>query len=320
MRESFNFVGPNRTAAVESSAAHSMARQREAANEFHESELEKTPGERAAIDLLDDLLKREFEDLEIPEIPGIHAERFHIMSQEWFEKERPERNRGFYDSFKDSAVLCRDRMESALYVYKTIFHEGVHAVSHQKHWIDVGNRTIKHYRVGYGTTNVSRKEEEQHDHFYAFNEGVVESTVEELFYKYQEEIGRKLLIPVEELKGLGFSYGLFREVAQEICIGVALHDGVSRFDVWKKIKRGQFTGEMMHLRNIERVYGFEALDVLEVLKMEGEVEDVKDENAKKELWERNEKILEFFKNYDRPEEDRSDVRKKLMDEILGREQ
>lgn len=312
MRESFNFVGPNRTKAEETKVAHSMARRREAANEFHESELEKTPGERAAIALLDDFLKREFEDLEIPEIPGIRADRFHIMSQEWFDKEKPEGGLGSYRTYQDKAVFCRDRVESALYVYKVIFHEGVHAVSYQKHWVDVKNRIINDYRIGYAITNTSGKEDEQHNHFDAFNEGVAESTVEEFFHKYQTEIGRKLSIPVEELKNLDFSYSLFRGVVKEICYGIASYQGIKPLDVWKKIKKGQFTGEMMHLRDIERVYGFEALDVLEALKIDGN-----DGDAEKEASEKNKKILEFFKNYNRPDEDRSEIRKKLMDEILG---
>lgn len=318
MRERLNFVGPGRTDKEESLASFSIAQKRVEANRFHESELEKTPEERAAIELLSSLLQEEFQGLEIAEIPEIRENRFHIMTDEWFDKNRPKWLMGNYFPFEDSAFFCRGRFETPLQLYKTMFHEGVHAVSHQKHWLDVPGKRVNEYRVGYQVANTAKRGEE-HTHLEAFNEGVTEMTVEHMFHKYRQDIMEKFSVSTSDLKDSKFSYPLFRGVVNNICEGLASYENdenIRPMQVWERIKRGQFTGEMMHLRDIERTYGRGALKILDALQSEfPDIGSVDDDS----FIERNEKVYEYFENYDRPEEDRGGIRQRIAREILGEE-
>lgn len=316
MREHFNFVGPGITAKEEASATHSLARAQRRENLFQESELEKTLGEQAAIEFLDDFLKREFLNLDIPEVPEVRPERFHVMSDEWFDKNGGETLKGTHHSFEDKVFLRRRHAGSPLDLYKTMFHEGVHTVSHKKYWVDAEKKEISEYRVGYQVTNTSR-EGDEHTHLEAFNEGVVEIIVEELFHRNSKEIQQKLSVSEDGLREVEFSYPMFREVVSKICDGLAQFQSVHKLDVWKKLKRGQFTGEMMHLRDLEYAYGKGTLRILDALQM-GPKDQVEDREIE-DVDRRNERILEFFENYDRPEDNREKVRYELAREILGEE-
>ncbi len=314
MRERFTFVGPGRTPEEEVSAAYSMARKRKEKEKFSEIELEKTAEELRVIDYIDDLLKEEFCDLGIIEMPEIHPDRFVFISEEDFsQRESKEGVKGTYFSFEDVAMFCRERSLNRVDLYKTMMHEAVHMTSHMKHWVDVKNKKINQYRVGYSIANTSHPDD-RHPHLNAFNEGVTELTVEQFFHKHKNDIVKKFDFSDEEFREAKFSYALFRSIVMVICEGVAAYEGVKKIDVWERIKKGQFTGELMHLRGIERAYGFEALDVLDAL----EIDDSDIANSTKEVAsQKNEKILEYFLNYDQPGNDRSIIRKKLMDEILG---
>lgn len=317
MRERFNFVGKNLNPQEEASAAYSIASKRKERNVFYAEELEKTSGEVKAIELADSLLKGEFLDLEIAEVPELRPERFHIMSDEWFKKNIVQSTIAFYASFEDKAAFSRERAGSSLDLYTTILHEGIHAVSHQKHWVDVEKRKVSEYRVGYGVTNTATPEKKD-VHLNAFNEGVTEMTVQELFQSNQKRIKRELSISEEAIAGIKFSYAHFRAVVTEIVYGVAKHKAEEAKEVWKRIKRGQFTGDMMHLRDIEYAYGKGALRVLNALRMiPGEM--VKDSKDDASITGRNDKILQYFESYDRGEERKEEVRQELAKEILGEE-
>jgi hypothetical protein len=157
-----------------------------------------------------------------------------------------------------------------------------------------------------------------HIHLRAFNEGVVETTVEEFFTRNSQAIGRRLSIPERELEKCTFGYTTFRRVVKDLCHGLAQAQNSKPQDAWKKIKKGQFTGEMMHLRDIEHAYGKGSLRILDALR--GASDDLDNqEKSKEQVDKENEKILQFFENYDRKEESRELVRMELARGILGEE-
>lgn len=336
MRESFTFVGPGRTPEVEANAAFSMAHARKEQKDFQEIELKKTAEELEMIDFIDDILKSDFCSLGVAEMPEIRANRFHVIPESWFNQNQTESVTGAYQSFDGSVAFCRERVKNQLTLFRIMLHESVHMASHHKHYVDVKHKSIQDYRVGYRINNTSpyadtqseqpkvppegsgeeKLENKNHSHLRAFNEGVVETTVEQLFYQYRDKILKKLSVSPDDLKNIRFVYPLFRAVVRAICEGIASHDGIHELEVWKKIKRGQYTGEMMHLRNIERTFGFEALDVLESLEID-RPDDVGSNNETR-VMKKNKKILEYFQNYDRPDDNRSAVRRQLMDDILGK--
>lgn len=317
MRERFNFVGPNITPKIEALAAHDLASAQRKANIFQEGELKKTPEELAAIEFFDGLLKMEFLDLEIPEVPELRPERFHIMSEAWCDANMGKSDHGAYFSFGDNAVLSRRRSGSRLDFYNTISHEAIHSVSRQKHWVDIEKKKIDSYRVGYRVKNVSNQDS-PHVHLKAFNEGVVETTAEEFFTRNSQAIGKKLSIPERELEKCTFGYVTFRRVVKDLCQGLAQAQNGKPQDVWNKIKKGQFTGEMMHLRDIEFAYGKGALRILDALQVKSDDFDMQEESSE-QIDEKNEKIIQFFETYTLPEGEREDIRGALARDILGEE-
>lgn len=315
MRERFNFVGSGLTPKEETTAALSLANARRRENIFHAAKLRKTLEEESAIALADDFLKRDFADLDIPEIPELRADRFHVMSDEWFEKNKEKGTRGSFHPFKDNVVLSRGRAGTPVQLYKTIFHEAVHSVSRIVHRVDTEKKVIDEYRVGYSITNTFR-DDDVHTHFAAFNEGVVEMIVEEMFRENGSKIQQALPVSDRDLAGVKFAYVPFRLVVKAICRGLAGVSGAHPIDVWKKIKRGQFTGEMMHLRDIEHVYGRGALRVLDALQLDPDaIIEEKDEVTKS----KNEQVFQFFESYSLAEGEREAVRGKLAHDILGEE-
>lgn len=317
MRERFDFVGPNITPKIEARVAHDLASAQRKANLFQEGELKKTPEELAAIEFFDKLLKMEFLDLDIPEVPELRPERFHIMSEAWCDANMGKSDHGAYYSFGDNAVLSRRRSGSRLDFYNTISHEAIHSVSKQKHWVDIEKKKIDSYRVGYRVKN-SSNQDDVHVHLRAFNEGVVETTAEEFFTRNSEVIGKKLSIPERELEKCTFGYVTFRRVVEDLCHGIAQAKNSKPQDVWNKIKKGQFTGEMMHLRDIEHAYGKGALRILDSLQGKSDNLDMP-EGSTEQVDKKNEKIIQFFESYTLAEGEREAVRGALARDILGEE-
>lgn len=315
MRERFNFVGSGLTPKEETTAALSLANAQRRENTFHTSELRKTTEEESAIALADYLLKRNFAYLDIPEIPELRVDRFHVMSDEWFEKNKGKGTKGSFHAFKDKVVLSRGRAETPVQLYKTIFHEAVHSVSRIVHRVDTEKKAIDEYRVGYSITNTFR-DDDVHTHFAAFNEGVVEMIVEEMFHENGSKIQQTLSVSDRDFEGVKFAYVPFRLVVKAICRGLADVSGAHPIDIWKKIERGQFTGEMMHLRDIEYAYGKGALRILDALQLDPDaIIEEKDEVTKT----KNEQIFQFFESYTLAESERETVRSQLARNILGEE-
>jgi hypothetical protein len=317
MRHQFDFVGPKITPEKEVRAAHRLASAQRKENFFQKGEAEKTPEERVAIELFDKVLKREFLDLDIPEVPELRPERFHVMSEAWCNANMDEASSGSgsYASFGDKAMLFRHRSRSRLDFYNTILHEAIHLVSRQKHWLNVENEAIGSYRLGYRIKNPIRKND-VHVHLSAFNEGVTEATTEELFKENFREIGRRLSLSYDEFERYTYSYPTSREAIKNLCYGVAAFKNIPPKEVWKKIKKGQFTGDMMHLRDVELAYGKGALRVLDALEIGlNEVPSA----ARAALEEKNNKILQYFDSYDADGVNKQEARSTLSLEVLGLE-
>lgn len=319
MSERYEFAGPAVTPTDKGEVARYIDKLRKRESKFLSGELEKTPGEENAIILADELLKREFRDLGITERElDIRLGRFHVMSSQWFDEHESKDTGGAYFVTGDKTVLNRDRAGTPVEMYKIIFHEAVHAASKQKHWVQKEGDAIatESYRVGYRVTNRGNPEK-QHEHLRGFNEGVVEMTTQSLFSEHAQEIKARLGITKSQVEETGFVYSESREVIREIIRTLALAQEIAEEEVWRKIRKGQFTGEMMHLRDIEYAYGKGALRVLDALEVRSD--DSWSDAEKKFLRDRNAKILEYFKSGDQPGEKKKAIRQALARDILGEE-
>jgi len=163
---------------------------------------------------------------------------------------------------------------------RTLTHEATHLASHQSFHI-TKEESKKHsaYRGGYENNN-NLNEDYPHTHFWGFNEAVVEHTAQNILHENSLLLNAKfninVAINIGNSKKLQGSYKAQRKVLQNIIYGVAEAQKISPTKVWEKIEKGQFTGEMMHLREIEKVYGSGSLRILASMDASAPTEETKE--------------------------------------------
>lgn len=323
MPEQYEFAGPAMTPDKAEEAGRVLKTYREVISEQKpRSAIEKSFDEEKAIWLIDDILKKEFVAMGIDWIPEIDADRFQHMSEQWFKSQTQKNTAGIHYPVEDQMAFNRGRAGSAVLVYKVIFHEAIHNAAKRKYWakpatVD-GKKGLQFdaYRGGYQSANLASPDG-VHVHLVGFNEGVVEMTSQTYFHKYAHQIQEELAVTESEMDESGFAYEKSRAIIREIVRTLSLGQEIPETEVWKKIRKGQFTGEMMHLRDIEYLYGKGALRVLDALVVGSDESRTVAENQT--IRRRNEKILEYFKSSDRPGDEKKTVRQALAREILGEE-
>jgi hypothetical protein len=238
-----------------------------------EGEREKRPDELRFIEKINQYLAEEFKELGIDGTPRVLPERVHILPPDAYRKHFPDKvTAGFYDSIFGSVYLADEGL-CRLLLYVNILHESLHLLSKQK-WLvrrDVGADNELHFwqhRSGYRSFSsyADKREKTQHEHFQGLNEAVIDKLVLEIMRKHFDELVQELAITPEEKAEIGPYYQFeFIEVLDIIIKRLAESMQVSEREIWKKFARGLFTGEMMHLREVERFFGKDALRVLGAL-------------------------------------------------------
>lgn len=148
---------------------------------------------------------------------------------------------------------------------KVLLHESLHVASHvNQKFTDTMSETWLSIRVGYA---IHRPEPRQKI-FESLNEAVTEKLTRELLHEMKDatqvlqecietynddewssdlqinEVAEKLLPP---------SYKKDIQLLEALIEKIAHTRNVPKQDIWSKIKKGYFSGEMLHLREIERV-------------------------------------------------------------------
>jgi len=151
--------------------------------------------------------------------------------------------------------------------FEKLLHETIHAYSHLEYKAGFveDNRFLRAHQTGYhiidmfGKTTTSKLR--------MFNEGVVQRLTKELLDKEDAEITKQLNFSNTEKERRGRAQGAYGsnvELIQVLTKDIAEYKGVPEEAVWNDFKKGHFTGEMMHLRVIDEVYGEGSLHLLGV--------------------------------------------------------
>jgi len=307
MENGFNIVGKNISTERKEIFAKKYEDIEKEAMTPYTNELKKSEKATEIIGFVNACLKKEFEkmNLQYKEIP---IQKIHVFSKEGFEKtfyDKKEAPNGFYSAtFKEANIKASDDVAIAG-VLKSIIHEMVHLASHNAYFANPDNEELKeNYRTGY--FNNQYQSENYHFHFMGLNEGIIDLVVSEIVQDNLDTILKMLAIEKEDWKDVNWYYdesGLINRIAEKI----AQQKDESFDDVYMKFKRGLFSGEMMYLRDVERVYGKDSLRILSYLNSSVEKDDSKGIYFK-------EKIYEFF------ETDNEERRKELHDEIMRERQ
>lgn len=228
-----------------------------------EGEMKKTPEETRFIKKIDSYLKEEFKEIGIEKKPEILPERIHFLDHEAFKKVCPKKGLSAFVSFpQNAAYLDKSSPRHRLELYKTILHESVHLLAFQKIHVDAGEKVTRQYRRGYYVNN---PKEEEHEHFRGLGEAIADKTAMELFNKHAKELITEFNITSKE-ENLPVEYQTdYIEILDTVIKKIAEKNNENENVVWQRFKKGQFSGEIMHLRDVENTFGVGSLRILAAL-------------------------------------------------------
>lgn len=257
-------IGKNLTPGKAKIAAEQMAGWQKKGKEFFEGEFEKTAEDLKAIEKINSYLGQEFAEAGCKEKPEpILPEQIHYISTESYDKNFSEQAQAgseatYYDTRK--AIYINAEAFYRMEKYYATTHEMTHAASfHQKRVGESGK--IMAAKCGLGTTYLPRAEKFIKQ-FGGLNEAITEKITREITTKHQEEIAKEFGISKGEMISVPDYYGDYLKILDAAVKKTAEKSGETEEAVWKKIKKGYFEGEMMHLREIERACGAGALRML----------------------------------------------------------
>ena len=304
---------------------------REEGKQSFPSEREKTEKEKNSIETSDVLLRMMFDRFKIPyDKKLVSPEQVHFFTKENFEKEFgnvPVDAGGFHRA-RQNTVCLKDGNENAPEGEKEIFdvsdvaHECIHLASKHKYQGVVGKDdsvTPGQYRVGYDMTTIENKKEiskfkgfneienkKAISKFRGFNEGVVCITQHFLFSDFSEELEKRTGITKEMRQMSHYSrYSQNQNIVFDIAEAIGKYRKESPMRSVYRIIKGQFTGEMAHLRDIDDIFGKGSLDLLAEYQS---VSGTKDDRGRDEL------IAEYFQT-DADDGDKREEIKQKIDEL-----
>jgi len=259
-------------------------------------EVEKSEELLRFVEKINGYLNEELKELGLDEV-RLDARRIHILPTEDFKREFPHAEaNGVYRDAEDGVYVKQDK--SRLQTYKSLLHEVIHQISYGAVYANPETRKIYFTRVGYMNEPAT---EEHHEHFRGINEAVVDSIVREILNKHGQELIKELSITEEERRQTIVYCRDYIDILDIVIEKISEKNNENRRSVWSRFKKGEFTGEMMHLRDVERTFGKEALRVLAALG-----------SGTKNMPES--KLIEQMKNYFQT--DNEVVKEKMAKEIL----
>ncbi len=235
--------------------------------EIGDRESEKSEEDFKIISDLNDYLQEELKTLGLEGIDSINPNQIHFYSDAAYEEKFPHAKNTFiftkvFNNAINANVDATGKI-GRLQFFKGILHEMVHTASKKKYYLRPDD-DISVSRSGYRNENPI----DDHEHLIGLNEAIVDKITIDIFNKHRKDIVLDFDISsddcAKEAKYLGH-YDKYIEILEIIVKRISDTKGESEDDVWKRFKRGIFTGEMMHLRDIEKIYGKGALRVLDIL-------------------------------------------------------
>lgn len=287
---------------------------------FFDDGLEKTPEQIKMINIAIELINQELEELGINDKLELPIERIHFLPLSTFIKKNSDGKivqvMGTSSQVKNEIKINGELDGPDL--LNSLIHELIHMASYEKYYIDIKDNpsqdsngdellevNIKN-RLGYHFMGSDGKP--QMERLIGLNEMITEKIDVDICKKHKHEIRKKINLSRKEIKNLVDNNYLKhrpREILDLIIEEIARVKEERIDDVWKRFEKGLFTGEMMHLRDIERVFGAGALEVLSVLNL-SEIDD-----DEEQIRDNEHKVLIYFITKDKSR------REKIFEEIFN---
>ncbi|MCC2630863.1 MAG: hypothetical protein K0S38_672 [Candidatus Paceibacter sp.] len=224
-------------------------------------ELEKTPEELKMIRMSNDIIQNEFQGYGIQKEFHIDPEQIHIYSPEAYQEKYP--GETIISSAESRGkTIDMQRFESKETMFIIMMHEMIHLAAHTAFYAEVEGEVGIVHRAKTGYRLDSPWKEKGKEKFVGLNEAVVELTTHIFMLRHKAEIVETLGINFESM-----NLGYYNEwlVFDSIVKTIAKSAEVKYENIVNDYIVAQFTGGMMHLRDIDRLYGKGSLRILALL-------------------------------------------------------
>ncbi len=279
------FFGKNLDHREESLAKLSLDQIRLERKKAVPSEIEKTETENHFVELINRYINEELEQFELPPLTKISPEQYHFveandfleMSANEYREPNIETVRASTDQMLKSINVNRThpvfRISSSA-LFTAMLHEGIHMMSHEKYWLDKKNKKMSNYRVGYGVTKHSGGGIGT-PRLVGLDEAVAEKISQEITEKHKNELMSLFHISSQEAweKQLDIAYDLEVRLLEFLLLRISIKNDEPVESVWSRFKKAEFTGELMHLRDVDKAFGKGSLKVLAKMGSQDDPED-----------------------------------------------
>jgi len=250
-------------------------------------ELEKNIEEEKVIDFFNSELSKELESLGL-EPESISLDKIKFLGTDDYKKIQPNNSRGvFYD--RSNIIIINiehdDFKNKRLHLYKTLLHEMIHCLSFKK--IGLKKITNDNFAFNIERTGYSLNKQEK---LYGFDEGVVDLITLDVLQNNEEKLADLLNITEQEKSEFKNNIKIYNYSWFILGLAKKISKGNQQLEkeILTDVKRGEFTGNIMHLRKIEEFFGPKSLNVLSFLGLNKEKDEL---------------IFQFFNTTDEEEKD-----------------
>jgi len=224
--------------------------------------------------------------------------------------------RGQIDNLSHEIMINADIEK--LELFHAVAHELIHAASYERYHLCIDAKieeenseekikmnSVVNSRSGYKLPGNNDKIAAEY--FSGLDEMVIEKVFTDICKKHKKELKKEIDLSRTDIRKLiehkyfnTYSLDILNLIIEEVAR--VKKEKIDK--VWERFKRGLFTGEIMHIRDIERVFGEGALKVLSVLNFHND----NDSFAQKQ--ENENKVLIYLVTEDKVK------REKLAEEIF----
>lgn len=210
-----------------------------------------------------DLASAYFEKLDASRKKNLPAVSFLFLNREDFNRRYPhlKGSDGLHTTGSDQVVVVKQ--ESRLREFMITLHELVHAHAFEEEKKLSSGRMYQ--RSGYMLSDASS--ETRKFHFHGLNEAVVEMMKFSIAFRSEKEIASKLGLSEEDMaeEYSRPAYDFSVETLMTLIDRFAEETQSDPREMRRKIEQGQLTGEMMWMREVDRIFGKGSLRVLDSL-------------------------------------------------------
>ncbi len=293
----FLFTGKNLGPETSERIAGEFEAIREKGGHRMEGEIEKSERFLHFIQLANKYLQEDVARVGL-ELPAVRPDQIHLFHNEVFARLAEERGldgedlAAWYEALQGAIYVNAD-IGSAIKVFLAVSHEMLHLLSfHKWHFDIVGDRAWK--RVGYAIEH-REKGEVALEKLDGLNEAMTEEINRNIMTRRKSELAALFGEPLPD--EILFTYSPQRELLGLLITRTAKRLNEQEDEIWGAMLRGYFTGEIMHLRMLQRAFGPRTLDILSLLGADTSQETFDD-------------MMSYFSGEDEVERDA--LRKKLL--------